>query len=219
MTLRSTVGSTVPWTRRRWPPATSISIVPAAGAGCEGPTGPGKASGTNMGGEDDVTEGSVICASRRHRNKRLEWMACRRATIETVAPSSAASANIVRLSSSDQTRRVVAVTTCGGFVLSPDMVPIQSQMGPSVSSPQPYRCKAPVTERLRLSRSFRQPGWVVAAFAKKDNTAGWSAEYYRLLLASGRSRPKMLSFACRNTVRHRVDCRKNPCKYRTRRRL
>ena len=48
------------------------------------------------------------------------------------------------------TSRGVAVTTCGGFVQWPDLVPIQSQMGPSVSSPQPYRSKAPANERLPI---------------------------------------------------------------------
>ena len=75
-------------------------------------------------GREDTSAAPVSAsASRRHRNSKLEWRLCRRATIDTVAPGSPASATIARFSAADQTRRVLIVT-CGGFVLCPDMVPI-----------------------------------------------------------------------------------------------
>ena len=59
-----------------------------------------------------------------------------------------ASARIASFSSRDHERRVLATTSCTGYVIGSDIGWIRPQSGPTVSSPKPHPHKAAVPERL-----------------------------------------------------------------------
>src|SRR3954466_8057602 len=104
--------STGPAIRTR-PPAHSTSTTPPlAGGECGGSAGEGSASGTKAGAGGRSAEGSCCCSSRRHRNKRLGVIPCRRATAEIELVARRASSTMARFSHAAQDRRVLATTVC-----------------------------------------------------------------------------------------------------------
>src|SRR4051794_3424530 len=63
-------------------PSTATTVPPLAGGECGGSAGEGSASGTKAGAGGRSAEGACCRSSRRHRNKRLGVIPCRRATAE-----------------------------------------------------------------------------------------------------------------------------------------
>ena len=101
-------------------------------------------------------------------------MLCPRAT---VASGVSVSAMIDLFSSADQTRRVLAVTMCGGVVLRPDMVPVQSQRDHPYPASHLTRTRrlCPSTY-LEAKRGFvpLPRRWVV------ERSFAWAARFRRL---------------------------------------
>ena len=92
--------------------------------------------------------------SRRQRNSRLECSACRRATSDTDPPGASISARIASFCSRRHRRRVLAITSNFGEVLSPDIVPSYLQL-PSVGTSRRYPFhphKAAFPGRLQFGR-------------------------------------------------------------------
>src|SRR4051812_15850081 len=124
-TATTVARSTGPAIRTR-PPAHSTSTTPprlsSGGPGVS--TGAGSTSGTKAG----AGGGSVDCpgdrSSRRHRNKRLGVIPCRRATAEIELVARCASSTMARFSHAAQDRRVLATTVCEK-ALGPDIGTIQ----------------------------------------------------------------------------------------------
>src|SRR3954447_9746401 len=91
--------STGPAIRTR-PPAHSTSTTPPlAGGECGGSAGEGSASGTKAGAGGGSAEGACCRSSRRHRNKRLGVIPCRRATAEIDPVARCASSTMARWAS------------------------------------------------------------------------------------------------------------------------
>src|SRR6185437_7014597 len=95
--------------------------------------GPGRQSGTKAGCGGSAAARSASTASRRHRNSRLGAMPWRRATAETVVAALFASAKTACFCSRVHARRVPATTTCAGFDIGPDMLPIYAQTTSCIS--------------------------------------------------------------------------------------
>src|SRR3954468_5354097 len=129
--------STGPAIRTR-PPAHSTSTTPPlAGGECGGSAGEGSASGTKAGAGGGSAgggsaEGACCRSSRRHRNKRLGVIPCRRATAEIELVARCASSTMARFSHAAQDRRVLTTTACEE-AFGPDMSTIQ------VYPADPYR--------------------------------------------------------------------------------
>ena len=117
--------STGPAIRTR-PPAHSTSTTPprlsSGGRGIS--TGAGSASGTKAGAGERSAEGACCRSSRRHRNKRLGVIPCRRATAEIESVARCASSTMARFSQTAQDRRVLATTVCEK-AFGPDIGTIQ----------------------------------------------------------------------------------------------
>src|SRR4051812_45571231 len=124
-TATRVVRSTGPTIRTR-PPAHSTSTTPprlsSGGRGVS--TGAGSTSGTKAGAGGAAAGCSGSRSSRRHRNKRLGVIPCRRATAEIELVARCASSTMARFSHAAQDRRVLATTGCEK-AFGPDIGTIQ----------------------------------------------------------------------------------------------
>src|SRR5215207_8235154 len=134
--------STGPAIRTR-PPAHSTSTTPptpsSGGRGVS--TGEGSTSGTKAGSGGRSADCSCCRRSRRHRNRRLGVIPCRRATEEIELVVRRASSTMARFSQAAQDRRVLATTVCEK-ALGPDMSTIQvypTDLYRSHPNPRPTR--------------------------------------------------------------------------------
>src|SRR5690606_23539105 len=135
----STAVSTSAPTRSVRPPASITSMVPdRTGAGSAGIDGGGSLTGTKLGSGDADAERVRFVNSRRQRNSRLVCSACRRATSDTEPPGASTSARIASFCSRRHRRRVLAIISNRGEVLSPDIVPSYLQLR-SVGATRRYR--------------------------------------------------------------------------------
>src|SRR4051812_21524701 len=136
--------STGPAIRTR-PPAHSTSTTPPrpSAGGRRVSAGEGSASGTKAGAGGRSGEWSCCRSSRRHRNKRLGVIPCRRATAEIEPVVRCASSTMARFSHAAQDRRVLATTVCEE-ALGPDMSTIQVYPAdPYRSHPNPSPTRRP----------------------------------------------------------------------------
>src|SRR3954465_3448292 len=136
--------STGPAIRTR-PPAHSTSTTPptpsSGGRGVS--TGEGSTSGTKAGSGGRSADCSCCRRSRRHRNRRLGVIPCRRATEEIELVVRRASSTMARFSQAAQDRRVLATTVCAK-ALGPDMSTIQVYpTDPYRSHPHPSPTRRP----------------------------------------------------------------------------
>src|SRR3954452_3736288 len=127
------------------PPAHSTSTTPptpsSGGRGVS--TGEGSTSGTKAGSGGRSADCSCCRRSRRHRNRRLGVIPCRRATEEIELVVRRASSTMARFSQATQDRRVLATTVCAK-ALGPDMSTIQVYpTDPYRSHPHPSPTRRP----------------------------------------------------------------------------
>src|SRR4051812_27229457 len=143
--------STGPAIRTR-PPAHSTSTTPPrpSAGGRRVSAGEGSASGTKAGAGGRSGEWSCCRSSRRHRNKRLGVIPCRRATAEIEPVVRCASSTMARFSHAAQDRRVLATTVCEE-ALGPDMSTIQVYPAdPYRSHPNPSPTRRPRPDAYKL---------------------------------------------------------------------
>src|SRR4051812_48010537 len=150
-TATMVAGSTGPAIRTR-PPAHSTSTTPptpsSGGRGVS--TGEGSTSGTKAGSGGRSADCSCCRRSRRHRNRRLGVIPCRRATEEIELVVRRASSTMARFSQAAQDRRVLATTVCAK-ALGPDMSTIQ------VYPTDPYRSHPHPSPIRRPRPAFNYP--------------------------------------------------------------
>src|SRR4051794_40773852 len=144
--------STGPAIRTR-PPAHSTSTTPPTpspgGRGVS--TGEGSTSGTKAGSGGRSADCSCCRRSRRHRNRRLGVIPCRRATEEIELVVRRASSTMARFSQAAQDRRVLATTVCAK-ALGPDMSTIQVYpTDPYRSHPHPSPTRRPRPDAYLVS--------------------------------------------------------------------
>src|SRR5215204_5326557 len=133
-TVAMVAQSTGPAIRTRAPANSTSTTPPSSGRASSGrsiSTGEGRASGTKAGSGGDAA-GCSCSSSRRHRNRRLGVIPCRRATDDIELVVRCASSTMARFSQAAQNRRVLATTVCEQ-ALSPDTGTIQ------VYPTDPYR--------------------------------------------------------------------------------
>src|SRR3954470_21117530 len=149
--------STGPAIRTR-PPAHSTSPTPPlAGGECGGSAGEGSASGTKAGAGGGSAEGACCRSSRRHRNKGLGVIPCRRATAEIDPVARCASSTMARFSHAAQDRRVLTTTVCEE-AFGPDMSTIQVYPAdPYRSHPHPSPTRRPRPDAY-WADAVRPPG-------------------------------------------------------------
>src|SRR3954466_11987531 len=142
-TATTVARSTGPAIRTR-PPAHSTSTTPPlAGGECGGSAGEGSASGTKAGAGGRSAEAACCRSSRRHRNKRLGAIPCRRATAEIEPVARCASSTRARFPPAAQDRRVLTTPVCEE-ALGPDMSTIQVYPAdPYRSHPNPSPTRRP----------------------------------------------------------------------------
>ena len=142
-TVAMVARSTGPVIRTR-PPANSTSTTPPFSGGCGVSTGEGRASGTKAGSGGGAANRSCCRSSRRHRNRRLGVIPCRRATEEIELVVRRASSTMARFSQAAQDRRVLTTTVCEKG-LAPDTSTIQ------VYPTDPYRSHPHPSPTRRLT--------------------------------------------------------------------
>jgi hypothetical protein len=98
-----------------------------AGAGSAGNDGGGSRTGRKLCSGDADTDRVHFVRSRRQRNSGLVCSACRRATSDTEPPGASTAARIASFCSRRHRRRVLAIISNRGEVLSPDIVPSHLQ--------------------------------------------------------------------------------------------
>ena len=190
---------------RTGPPAHATSTTPPlAGGECGGSAREGSASGTKAGAGGRSAEGACCRSSRRHRNKRLGVIPCRRATAEIEPVARCASSTMARFSHAAQDRRVLA-TTVREEAFGPDMSTIQvypadpyrSHPNPSPTRrPRPDAYGAAAADRRRThacSASLRRP----ALNASDPRSSSSRLPSRRLRSAACWRRPSWRPYSCR----------------------